>query len=105
MAADLANAGVVAQAELVRSGEVSSRELVETSRRRIAELDPELNAFGAVYAERALIEADQADRRRAAGENRPLLGVPIAVKDDMDIGGEVTSRGTGATTKRASRDS
>ena len=96
--------GVAAQAELVRRGEVSARELVERTLRRIEELDPELNAFGAVYAERALIEAEQADRRRAAGESRPLLGVPIAVKDEMDIGGEVTSRGTGAIVTRAPGD-
>jgi amidase len=97
--------GVAEQAELVRSGSVSARELVETTLAQIEKLDPELNAFGAVYAERALIEADQADRRRAAGETRPLLGVPIAVKDEMDIGGEVTSRGTGAITTRAPDDS
>ena len=97
--------GVAAQAELVRRGEVSARELVETSLARIEELDPEVNAFGAVYADRALAEADRADRRRAAGETAPLLGVPIAVKDEMDIGGEVTSRGTGAIVTRAPGDS
>ncbi len=97
--------GVAAQAELVRSGEVSARELVETSLTRIEKLNPELNAFGAVYPERALAEADEADQRRARGETAPLMGVPIAVKDEMDIGGEVTSRGTGAITTRASSDS
>ena len=57
---------------------------------RIERFDPQLNAFGAVYAEQALAEAE---RRRGPG---PLSGVPIAVKDEMDIAGEVTSRGTGA---------
>ena len=98
MPVDLAFEGVAGQAELVRSGEVSARELVETSLDRIGRLDPELNAFGAVYAERALAEADEADQRRARGETAPLLGVPIAVKDEMAIGGEITSRGTGAIT-------
>jgi amidase len=97
--------GVAAQAELVRRGEVSARELVERTLRAIHELDPELNAFGAVYAEKALAEADRADQRRAAGQTRPLLGVPIAVKDEMDIGGEITSRGTGAVVTRARDDS
>jgi amidase len=97
--------GVAAQAELVRRGEVSARELVQRTLERIEKLDPELNAFNAVYAERALIEADQADRRHAAGETRPLLGVPIAVKDEMDIRGEVTSRGTGAVVTPATEDS
>ena len=46
--------------------------------------------------ERALVEADQADQRREAGDERPLLGVPVAVKDNMDIAGEVTTHGTSA---------
>lgn len=96
--------GVAAQAELVRRGEVSARELVETALRRIEQLDAELNAFGAVYPERALQEADGADERRARGEDGPLLGVPIAVKDEIDIAGEVTSRGTGAIATRAPAD-
>lgn len=95
---DLAFAGLVRQAELVRRGEVSARELVELSLARIERFDPELNAFAAVYAERALREA-------AAPLPGPLSGVPIAVKDEMDIGGEVTSRGTGAITERAPADS
>jgi amidase len=88
----------VRQAQLVRDGEVSARELVELALERIERLEPELNAFGAVYAERALAEAD--DRRHG-----PLSGVPIAVKDEMDIAGEITSRGTGAMTTRAPADS
>src|SRR3954471_14358605 len=102
--ADLAFTGVASQADLVRRGEVSSRELVELSLRRIAALDPELNAFVAVYADRALAEADAADRRRGAGDDAPLPGVPFAVKDEMDIAGEVTSRGTRAVATRAPAD-
>jgi amidase len=51
--------GVSGQLELVRRGDVSSRELVELALARIERLDPELNAFGAVYAERALLEAER----------------------------------------------
>src|SRR3954471_11589732 len=98
---DLAFAGVVRQAELVRRGEVSSRELVELSLGRIEALDPELNAFVAVYPERALAEAEAADQR---GDDAPLRGVPIALKDEMDIAGEVTAKGSGAITERAERD-
>ena len=94
--ADLAFAGAARQAELVRAGEVTSRELVELYLERIERIDPQINAFRVVMAERALGEADQADGRRAAGDERPLLGVPVAVKDDQDVAGEVTARGTDA---------
>ena len=86
---ELAFAGVAGQSELLRRGEVSSRELVELALTRIDVLDPDLNAFGAVYADRAREDADLADRRRAAGEDAPLLGVPVAVKDEIDRAGEV----------------
>ena len=101
---EVAFAGVAGQVELVRRGDVSSRELVELALGRIERLDRELNAFGAVYAERALLEAAQADARVRAGESRPLLGIPVAVKDEIDIGGEITSRGTGAIATRATAD-
>jgi amidase len=93
---DLAFAGVARQAELVRSGEVSPRELVETALERIAALDPQLNAFRVVFAERALLEADQATGRARGGGDRPLLGVPIAVKDDMPVAGTPRVRGSNA---------
>src|SRR3954468_17388985 len=96
--------GVAAGAQLVRRGEVSGRELVDLSLARIKRLDGELNAFTAVFAERALADADRADERRARGDRAPLLGVPIAVKDEIDIAGEVTSRGTGAVMARAPAD-
>jgi len=102
--AEVAFAGVARQAELVRSGEVSARELVELALSRIERLDRDLNTFGAVYAERALMLAAQADARRRGGERRPLLGVPVAVKDEIDIGGELTSYGTGAMVSKAPAD-
>jgi amidase len=90
---DLAFAGVARQAELVRAGEVSARELVELYLERIERLDPQLNAFRVVMDERALADADQADARRASGDERPLLGVPMAVKDNMHVAGEITANG------------
>jgi len=101
---EVAFAGVVGQGELVRRREVSARELVELAFSRIDRLDPELNAFAAVYREHALREAAEADARVAAGESAPLLGVPVAVKDEIDIGGEITSYGTGAMVTRAPTD-
>ncbi len=64
---DLAYAGISRQAELIAAGEISSRELVEIYLARIERLDPLLNAFRVVFAERARLEADQADARRGAG--------------------------------------
>ncbi len=104
-ATELAYAGALEQARLIREGEASSREVVEATLRRVESLDPELNAYRIVLAERALAEADQADARQAAGQERPLLGVPVAIKDDADIKGELTAFGTGAYGEPKSADS
>ena len=102
--ADLAYAGIARQAQLIRDGEVSSVELVGVYLERIARLDPVLNAFRSVLGERAQLEAEQADARRAGGDERPLLGVPIAVKDDIDVAGEPTDYGTNANERPVQQD-
>jgi len=107
-ATDLAYAGIAKQAELIAAGEVSSRELVDLYLERIARYNPRLNAFRVVFEQRARMEADQADARRGAGgesSQRPLLGVPIAVKDEQDVAGEVTTCGTNAYGEPAKADS
>ena len=93
---DLVFAGVARQAAMVRAGEISPRELVQACLDRIERLDPELNAFRVVMAERALAEADQAAGRAGAGDERPLLGVPIAIKDDQGVAGQVLAWGSAA---------
>ena len=102
---DIAFAGAARQAEMVRAGEVSPSELVRLHLDRIERLDPELNSFRKVFAERALLEAEQAEARLKAGEERPLLGVPIAIKDEVDVAGEVNTHGTDAFTEPARADS
>src|SRR4051794_36168517 len=104
-ATDLAFAGLARQADLIAAGEVSSRELTELYLRRIEALDPLLNAFRVVLADLALAEAAQADARRRSGDRRPLLGVPIAVKDDTDMAGQINARGSGAVAEPATADS
>src|SRR6476659_4914881 len=89
----IAFAGASRQAEMVRAGEVSPTELVRLSLSRIERLDPQLNAFRKVFADKALLEAQQAEARLKAGEERPLLGVPIAIKDEVAVAGEVTPAG------------
>ncbi|MFF2995057.1 amidase [Streptomyces sp. NPDC057950] len=91
--ADDRAAGLAECARALAAGEVSSRELVERALARINATQPSLNAFRLVRAEAALAEADAADRELAAGHRRPLLGVPVAVKDDMDVAGEPTAFG------------
>ena len=91
MSDDLAFAGAARQAEMVRAGEVSPTELVQLCLERIDRLDPQLNAFRKVFAEKAMLEAEQAEARLKAGDERPLLGVPIAIKDEIDVAGEINT--------------
>src|SRR4051795_7959458 len=102
---DLAYAGIARQAELIRSGEVSPVELVELCLRRVERIDQRLNAFRVVFGERALAEARQAEGRSGAGGDRPLLGVPVAVKDNLDVAGEVTTYRSRAYGAPAAADS
>ena len=101
---ELAFAGAARQAEMVRKGEVSATELVGFYLDRIQRLDPQLNAFRKVFADKAMLEAEQAEARVRAGEERPLLGVPIALKDTVDLAGELTTFGTDAFPQPAARD-
>jgi len=89
---------------MVRAGEVSATELVGLYLDRIARLDPELNAFRKVFAEKAMLEAEQAEARVRAGEERPLLGVPVAIKDEVDVAGEVNTHGTDGFSEPAKAD-
>jgi Asp-tRNA(Asn)/Glu-tRNA(Gln) amidotransferase A subunit family amidase len=86
--ADLAFAGPAALAERVRSREATPRELVELFLARIEALDPRLNAFRTVMADQALAEADGVGNHDGA-----LAGVPIAIKDDLAVAGQVATRG------------
>jgi len=102
---EIAFAGAAKQAEMVRGGEVSATELVGLHLDRIRRLDPDLNAFRKVFAEKAMLEAEQAEARVRAGEERPLLGVPIAIKDEIDVAGEINTHGTDGFTEPAKADS
>jgi amidase len=105
VAEDLAFVGAARQAEMIRAGEVTPTELVRMYLERIERIGPQLNSFRKVYAERALLEAEQAEARLKGGEERPLLGVPIGIKDETEIAGEICTRGTDAFTEPAAADS
>ena len=87
------------------SGAVTSDELVRRSLYAITASQSTLNAFRIVLTEQALADAAEADRRRAAGDDASLLGVPIAVKDDVDVAGTPTAYGTSGSVPVASEDS
>ena len=104
-AADALAAGPTRQAELLAAGTLTSRQLTESALAAIERVNPTINATVAVFADEALGAADDADRRRAAGESGPFLGIPIAVKDDLDMAGKVTGQGSRATSRTAAHDS
>jgi amidase len=85
-------ADVVGCVAALAGGRVTSAELVEQALARIDATQPTLNAFRVVCAD-ARAEAAKADRRIAAGERLPLLGVPVAIQDDVDLAGYPTSFG------------
>jgi amidase len=83
-AADLLFRPVDELAGLVRSGELSARELVQASLDRIDRLNPTINAFVDVFADEALAAADGV----RPGDDRPLAGVPVAIKNNTPIAGK-----------------
>jgi amidase len=103
---DLSFAGPAALAELVRGGEVEPRELVELFLRRIEAIDPTLNAFRVTMAEQALVEADAltGSGAGAVASGRPLAGVPIAIKDEMAVAGQVATFGSRSSGPAAAAD-
>jgi len=97
--------GASAQAELLASGAVSSRDLTAATLDAVEEAHQRLNATVAIFRDDALRAADEADARRAAGDAGPLTGVPIAIKDDLDIAGHVTGWGSRSMIRPAETDS
>jgi amidase len=77
-------------AGLLRAGDLSSRELVDASLRRIDELQPTINAFTHVAHESALAEAEAI----SPGDPRLFAGVPIAIKDNRPVAGMPLSNGS-----------
>ncbi len=68
----------------LKSGEVSSKELVQEKIKRIKDLDPTLNSFLTVNADQALSNAEHIDKQIASGDSLPTLsGIPLAIKDNL----------------------
>ena len=84
------------QLRALRDRRISSTELTRHYLDRIDRLDPALGAFVTVTADLALDEAARADAERAAGEERPLLGLPLGIKDLHPTAGVRTTMGSAA---------
>jgi aspartyl-tRNA(Asn)/glutamyl-tRNA(Gln) amidotransferase subunit A len=82
-------------ARALQGGETTSEAVTDRCLAEIAEKNPTLNAFIAVFADEARAQAREADREIAAGRYRgPLHGVPISLKDLLDVRGTTTSAGS-----------
>ena len=76
----------------IEGGSVSASEICREHLARVEQQNPRLNAFNTVVADRALAQAADVDRRRAAGEPLgPLAGVPVALKDNLCVRGVRTT--------------
>jgi amidase len=84
-------------AELVRTKRVSCSEVMQAHLQRIHDVNPAVNAIGAVLEEQALQAAKTADAAIAQGQRLgPLCGVPVTVKANIDLAGCATSQGVKA---------
>src|SRR4030066_1777356 len=90
----MSETSLFALAAQLAAKQVSSRELAQQYLDRIAALNPDINAFITVDAEKTLLEAAAADARIAAGNAGPLTGVPIAHKDIFCTDGWLTTCGS-----------
>jgi len=103
-ATELLAEGVDACAVALADGLVRSIELVDATLRRIDQLDQQVNAFRSVWATEAFDAALMADRARRDGTAGRLAGIPIALKDDLDVEGRVTGNGSSACDTPAAAD-
>jgi amidase len=92
---DLVYLSAATLAKQIRERRVSSQEAVKACLARIDKLNPQLNAVVQVCAERALMEAREADAQLAKAKPKgPLHGVPMTIKDSFDTAGVVSTGGT-----------
>lgn len=91
---DLWRLSALEQAEIIRSKQASSREVVESHLRRIEALNPSINALTALLGEQALAAAAEADRATSSGADLPRFhGIPFTVKENIDLAGTPTTSG------------
>jgi amidase len=101
--ADLSTASVAETVTMTHAGTLKAVAVVDAAVQRIAERDPGLNAFSVVLRAAACAEAAEADQVPSAARG-PLHGVPIAIKEELDVAGCVTTFGGEANTTPAATD-
>jgi amidase len=102
---DLADLSATELVRRIATGATTARQAVEASLARIERHDREVNAFSAVLAERAHADADRLDQDAAAGRpTGPLHGVPVAIKEEIDVAGCVTTFGGHGNSAPAAED-
>lgn len=99
-AADVAFAGVVGQRRLLRDRVLDAAALLEVHLDRIARYDGQLHAFRTVFADQARAQA----AALSADDDRPLTGIPLAVKDNVAVAGHASRYGTGSAEPVATHD-
>ena len=94
MADELWQRGALELAGMIRSKEVSSREVLDAHLARIEQVNPAVNAVVRVLADEARAAADSADAAVGRGDELGVLhGVPITVKENIDVAGTPTTSG------------
>ncbi|MCA9909368.1 MAG: aspartyl/glutamyl-tRNA amidotransferase subunit A, partial [Anaerolineae bacterium] len=91
---DLTQLSITEALARLRAKTISAVDLTRAYLTRIQQLEPAISAYITVTVERALKDAEAADKARADGDERPLLGIPMAIKDVLSTTGVETTCGS-----------
>ena len=80
--------------EALQQGTLTARELLDRHLSIMEKTEPDVRAMVTMTVDMARQQADEADRRLRAGESAPLLGIPVVVKDLIDVEGIPTTAGS-----------